>query len=203
MDTLISFPITEQSYYEIRAWDRNPQEFARHSAVEKAARTIYLNRTGFNGLYRVNSRNEYNVPYGKYTNPKVCDKDLIHFVAEYLNRARVVFRNEDFRKVINQARVGDFLYVDPPYAPLDGAASTFTSYTSDGFVYQDLLDLRDSLDRATARGATWLLSNVKSRATTRLFPKCRYRVAEVQVTRPINANAGGRGSVSEILVSPR
>ena len=203
IDTIISFPVTEESYYGIRAWDRNPQSFAQLDPVTKAARTIFLNRTGFNGLYRVNSRNEYNVPYGKYSNPKVCDKDLIHFVSDYLTSSRVEFRNEDFRKVINRARSGDFLYVDPPYAPLDDAISTFTSYTSDGFGYQDLLDLRDALDRATARGATWLLSNVKSRATMRLFPKCRYRVAEVQVTRPINANADGRGSVSEILVSPR
>jgi DNA adenine methylase len=151
----------------------------------------------------VNSRNEYNVPYGRYANPKVCDKDLIHLVSDYLTKSRVEFRNEDFRKVINRARSGDFLYADPPYAPLDDAVSTFTSYTSGGFGYQDLLDLRDALDRATDRGATWLLSNVKSKTTMRLFPKSRYRITEVQVTRPINSNANGRGPVPEILVSPR
>lgn len=203
IDVLTSFATSVEAFYEIRAWDRDPVAFAKRSVVEKAARTIYLNRTGFNGLYRVNSRNEFNVPYGKYANPRVCDKDLIHFVSDYLSSSKVEFRNEDFRKVIARARAGDFLYVDPPYAPLDDAASTFTSYTSDGFGYQDLLDLQAALDRATERGATWLLSNVKSRATMRLFPKVRYRVTEVQVTRPINSCADGRGSVPEILVSPR
>ena len=109
----------------------------------------------------------------------------------------------DFRKVISRARADDFIYVDPPYAPLDEATSTFTNYTSDGFGYQDLVDLRLSLDEASERGAFWLLSNVKSKATLRLFPKSRYRVLEVKVTRPINSKATGRGLVSEILVTPR
>jgi len=203
IDVLTSFAISAEAFYEIRAWDRDPKAFAKRTAVEKAARTIYLNRMGFNGLYRVNSRNEFNVPYGKYVNPRVCDKDLIQFVSDYLSNSKVEFRNEDFRSVIARARAGDFLYIDPPYAPLDDAASAFTSYTSEGFGYQDLLDLRASLDSAAERGATWLLSNVKSRVTMRLFPKARYRVTEVQVTRPINSSARGRGPVSEILVSPR
>jgi DNA adenine methylase len=203
IDILASFAATEKDFYEIRSWDRDPISFAKRSAVEKAARTIYLNRTGFNGLYRVNASGQYNVPFGKYTNPKVCDKDAIHFTSEYFSNSRIVFHNEDFRRTIARARCGDFIYVDPPYAPLDDAVSTFTTYTAAGFGHQDLVDLREVLDAAALRGATWVMSNVKSRATMKLFPKTRYKVAEVQVTRPINACAEGRGAITEILVMPR
>ena len=200
---LKTMPMGSEAFYEIRAWDRDRAIFDGLGVLEKAARTIYLNRTGYNGLYRVNSRNEYNVPFGRYVNPTVCDEELIRAISAYLNSSRVVFRNEDFRRIIGRTGKGDFIYVDPPYAPLDDASSSFTSYTSGGFTHQDLVDLRDELDEASERGATWLLSNVKSGATSRLFPESRYRVVEVEVTRPINSRAAGRGAVSEILVSPR
>jgi DNA adenine methylase len=201
--TLSAFPISKDDFLKIRAWDRDLKVLAKRTDVEKAARMIYLNRTGFNGLYRVNSRNEFNVPYGKHANPRVCDSDLIRAVSRYFNTAKIVFRSEDFRKTIASTKAGDFIYVDPPYAPLDDAASTFTSYTSGGFTSEDLIALRDSLDAAKTRGATWLLSNVKSKGTAKIFPKTRYKVVEVQVTRPINSVASGRGAVAEILVSPK
>jgi DNA adenine methylase len=200
---LSSFTVSKKFFDSIRKWDRDEREFALRTATEKAARTIFLNRTGFNGLYRVNSRNEFNVPFGRHVNPKVCDEESIRCTSTYFNTARVEFRNEDFRQTIDRSKAGDFIYVDPPYAPLDEAATTFTSYTSGGFGLQDLADLREALDAANARGATWVMSNVKSRQTARLFPKSRYRVIEVQVSRPINSNGEGRGAVSEILVTQK
>jgi DNA adenine methylase len=201
IDVLNSLSTSKEAFYEIRSWDRDQGSYREIPEVKKVARTIYLNRTGFNGLYRVNSHNEFNVPYGKYANPKVCDEDLIQLMSNYFKSARMEFRNEDFRKTIARARDGDFLYADPPYAPLDDATSSFTNYTSKGFGYQDLVDLRDSLDEASKRGVTWLLSNVKSSATELLFPRTMYRIVEVQVTRPINSNSSGRGPVPEMLVS--
>lgn len=203
IDELASLPVTEETYYRIRNWDRDPEEWLKHSLIEKAARTIFLNRTAFNGLYRVNARNQFNASWGKYVNPVVCDKDLIHTMSDYFSANTIEFHNGDFRAVVDKARSGDFLYVDPPYAPLDDAASTFTRYTPDGFGHQDLVDLKDSLDRATERGAFWVLSNVGSRATALMFPESNYAVTGVQVPRRINTSGAGRGAVSEILVSPR
>ena len=136
-------------------------------------------------------------------NPKVCDDDAIRNASLYFNTACVEFRNEDFRKTIAKAKEHDFIYVDPPYAPRDDASSTFTKYTANGFGRQDLVELCEVLEEASARGASWVLSNVKSRETSHLFPKSRYKIVEVQVTRPINSNGEGRGAVTEILVTKR
>lgn len=192
-----------EEYYKIRAWDRDSDKFEQRSNVEKAARTIYLNRTGYNGLYRVNSKNQHNVPFGKYVNPKICDSELIIAMSDFFSKNRIVFKNEDFRKTIARSGFNDFIYVDPPYAPLDEASSTFTSYTSDGFSLNDLADLKTCLDEASERGSNWLMSNVKSNATSKLFPRSKYRVVEVSITRPINSKVSGRGGVTEILVSPK
>jgi DNA adenine methylase len=197
---LSSMANTSNSYYEIRSWDRNPDYLESFSSIERAARTIYLNRTGYNGLYRVNARNQYNVPFGKYRNPKVCDSELILMMSNYLSSRNIKITSEDFRQNISRASEGDFLYVDPPYAPLDNANSTFTNYTAGGFSQQDLVDLKDSLDVASKKGACWILSNVKSRTTSRMFTSKKYSVIEIRVSRPINSNADRRGHVPEILV---
>jgi len=194
---------TSDTYYAIREWDRKPKAFEAKSPVARAARTIYLNRTGYNGLYRVNSKNQHNVPFGKYKNPRICDSELIFSISKYFNENNIKILNEDFAKSISRARQGDFIYVDPPYAPLDEAASTFTSYTANGFTLENLRKLRDALDQASSLGATWLMSNVQSEATSNIFPTKKYRITTVQVTRPINSKISGRGAVTEILVSPR
>jgi len=200
---LSKFENSSDFYYAIRDWDRKPSAYQRRSPVAKAARTIYLNRTGYNGLYRVNSKNQHNVPFGKYKNPLICDQELIVDMSNFLLTNNIKIRNEDFSKAISRAKAGDFIYLDPPYAPLDNAASTFTSYTSGGFTLQDLGVLKECLDEATRKGAQWLMSNVSSAATRKLFPTNKYRVHNVQVGRPINSKLSGRGAVTEILVAPR
>jgi DNA adenine methylase len=203
IDLLSSWPVSSDHYYEIRAWDREP-DFVSRPSVERAARTIYLNRTGFNGLSRVNSKGQHNVAWGKYTNPTVCDHELIQAVSGYLHRSGTAIYNEDFRDTVNRAQAGDFIYADPPYATLDEAAVTaFTGYTAGGFGLNDLRDLQVTLDAARERGATWLMSNVKSVATLELFPATDYDIVEVPVVRTINTNGNGRGAVVEILVSSR
>ena len=200
---LNKFINTEDSYYEIRSWDRSESILLTRSKVQLAARTLFLNHTGYNGLYRVNASNQFNVPYGKYVNPKICDEDRIHAMSNYLNSSKIIFYNEDYTKTIGRSLENDFIYVDPPYAPLDKATSTFTNYTANGFGLDDLVRLRESLDAARERGADWLLSNVKTIDTIKVFPEKKYSIVEFQVSRPINANATGRGGVTEILVRPR
>jgi DNA adenine methylase len=201
--TLTSFPVTSDFYYELRAWDRDPDVFLRHSDTERAARTVYLNRTVFNGLYRVNRRGQFNGSWGKYVDPRVCDEGLIRRMSDYLSTNQIEFRNGDFSETVAEAGEGDFLYADPPYSPPDNATSAFTRYTPDGFDHQSLVTLKDSLDCATERGAFWLLSNVRSELTLRMFPESRYVIKEIRVSRRINTNASGRGAIPEILVHPR
>ena len=135
--------------------------------------------------------------------PKICDKERIRAMSRYFNLSKIKFHNEDYTKTIARASKNDFIYVDPPYAPLDKAKSTFTSYTANGFGIDDLVNLRESLDAARNRGSDWLLSNVKTTDTLKVFPVKKYSIVEFEVNRPINANAAGRGGVTEILVRPR
>jgi len=164
---------------------------------------LFLNRTGFNGLYRVNSHNQFDVPYGRHKKVFIPDRELLQKVSEYFNSNAIEFRTSDFRTVISEAKSGDFIYVDPPYAPLDLATSSFTGYTSNGFDIDDLKDLKFELDSASERGAHWLMSNALTSVTASLFPSADYSVLQVDVKRPINARGSGRGSVTEILVAPK
>jgi DNA adenine methylase len=194
---------TPESFYEIRSWDRDSEIFAQKSAVERAARTIFLNRTGYNGLYRVNSQNQCNVPYGRYKRKFAPDCQLLREVSRYFKTCEIEFRSLDFRPVIASTGRNDFIYVDPPYAPLDKALSSFTAYTSIGFTVDDLVALKDLLDEASERGANWVLSNVLSDVTKEIFPEAHYQIQIVEVKRPINSKGTGRGPVREILVSPK
>jgi len=200
---LRKFSNTEETFYNVRSWDRNESVFSKKTKIQLAARTLFLNHTGYNGLYRVNSLNQFNVPYGKYVNPRICDEERIYDMSQYINSSKIKFYNEDYSKTIARASENDFIYVDPPYAPLDKAKSTFTSYTASGFGIDDLVNLREALDAAHDRGSNWLLSNVRTADTMKVFPAKKYTIVEFQVNRPINANASGRGGVTEILVRPR
>ena len=190
-------------YEEIRAWDRNKLTVKKKTQAELAARMIYLNHLGFNGLYRVNSKNQFNVPFGRYDNYNFFDEDLIIELSRYLNgTSSINFVCQSFEETIAQAVEGDFIYVDPPYAPLDTAESSFVGYTKFGFTEANLSNLTDSLDRATSRGVNWLMSNIKSNATETLFNSRGYRLIEVEVARPVNSDASKRGKVTEYLVFP-
>lgn len=115
-------------YYEIRALDRNPKAYSALSDIERASRILFLNRTCFNGLFRVNSAGEYNVPFGKYVNPDFVREDTITAVSAYLNRIDIEILCGDYSKALEKVKPGDFAYVDPPYDPLSDSSS-FTGYT--------------------------------------------------------------------------
>ena len=126
---------SKEYYLEIRGLDRL-DTFSNLSGIERAARIMYMLRVNFNGLYRVNSKNQFNVPYGNYSNPKIVDEELINSISDYLNLNEIKIISGDFEDSLNTVKEGDFVYFDPPYIPLT-ETSSFTSYTHEGFSYED------------------------------------------------------------------
>lgn len=186
---------TEESYfYEIREWDRKP-DFNHRSPAERAARTIFLNRTCYNGLYRVNSRNQFNVPFGRYKNPTICDEENLRAVSQALQG--VELRSEDFERCVEWAGPGDFLYLDPPYHPLSETAS-FTSYTRDDFGEADQIRLAEVFRQLDRKGCIVMLSNSYTSLIQQLYAD--YRQDIVNATRAISCKGDGRGSIPELVI---
>lgn len=187
---------TEKAYfYKIRGWDRSPG-FKERSQVERAARTIFLNRTCYNGLYRVNSRGQFNVPFGSYKNPTICDEDNLRSVGQALQG--VELRTEDFERCVEWASLGDFVYLDPPYHPLSETAS-FTSYTRDDFGEADQRRLAEVFRRLDRKGCFVMLSNSCTSFVRRLYDEYRQQV-EVSARRAISCKGDGRGNISELVI---
>ena len=178
----------ESYYYEVRS--QNPQ-----ARAERAARLIYLNKTGFNGLYRVNSRGIFNVPFGHRANPTILNEASLRAASMALQKAELHAR--DFRDLPTVARKGDFIYFDPPYQPLSKTAS-FTSYTSGSFGEQDQRDLADLYAKLDRRGCLLMLSNSDTPLIRELF--ARFHIHCVSARRMINSNGKKRGPVSELVV---
>jgi DNA adenine methylase len=178
----------ESYYYEVRS--QTPQ-----ARAERAARLIYLNKTGFNGLYRVNSRGLFNVPFGRHVNPTACDEALLRAASAALQKAKLHAR--DFRDLSSLARKGDFIYFDPPYQPLS-KTSYFTSYTSGSFGEQDQRDLADLYAKLDRRGCLLMLSNSDAPLIRELYSD--FRIHRVSARRMINSDAKKRGPVSEVVV---
>jgi len=177
-------------YYNVRA---NPGK----SDLEKAARLIYLNKTCFNGLYRVNSQNKFNVPLGKYKNPNICPQDLLFAASEALSRAEI--QQADFTEVLNHATSSeDFVYFDPPYYPIS-KTSYFTSYTSYSFEENQQIQLRDIFVKLSERGVKLMLSNSDCEFIRNLYSG--FNIYTISAARAINSNAKKRGKINEILVT--
>lgn len=173
------------------------------SEVELAALFIFLNRTCFNGLYRVNSRGEFNVPHGRYTNPKICDKENLMAVSKLLQRVDILCG--DFAVTERYAGENTIFYLDPPYKPLS-ATSSFTSYSVGGFDDVEQIRLRDFCSRITQHGAIFIASNsdpIEENTGESFFDRIYYQftIKRVSATRLINANPNSRGIVSEIMIS--
>jgi DNA adenine methylase len=177
-------------YYQIRAMDT-----ARMNNVQRAARLIYLNKTCFNGLYRVNRKGEFNVPFGSYKNPRTCDEDNLRAVSAALRNTKI--EHKHFGDALESARKGDFVYLDPPYQPLS-ATSNFTSYTSKCFGEKDQRELARIFDELHKRGCKVMLSNSHNEFIAQLYRK--YRLEVVYANRAINCRADRRGRISELLI---
>lgn len=193
-----SYPMTKEAYYEIRAEDRN-SNFGDKSLLERAARLIYLNKTCFNGLFRVNSRGQFNVPFGDYAKKRVLDPAVIRAVSAYLNRASVQILNLDFDDSVADAKRGDFVYFDPPYDPLS-ETSSFTAYSANSFNRDEQQRLKLLCDELCERGCYVLASNSATPFIRELYDDCRYTTVEVKATRAINSVVSGRGKISELLI---
>lgn len=183
----------KEHYYEVRE-RYNATRHGDHDPA-RAAMFIYLNKTCFNGLHRVNKRGEFNVPAGRYQNPRILDDQGLRSASLQLRHAEL--RNEPFEALLEHARPGDFVYLDPPYEPVSDTAS-FTSYARDGFSRDDQTRLRDVVDALTRRGTKCMLSNSDVPFIRELYG--RYRVDTIVAPRAINCDARGRGMVSEVVV---
>jgi len=162
----------------------------------RAARLIYLNRTCFNGLWRVNQKGQFNVPFGRYTNPRIVDADGLHAASRALQRAAVEVA--DFADVTRALGPGDFVYFDPPYVPVSKTAS-FTSYAKGGFGPDDQARLAAELARLKAEGVLAMLSNADTEGTRALYAD--FAVHRATSPRSINSRASARGHVREIIVT--
>lgn len=186
---------TEEYYYEMRALDRDEKKYKRLSNVKKASRFIYLNKTGFNGLYRVNSKGQNNVPYGKYKNPKWLDEENLKECSKLL--AHTEIQTGDFEVIKDHIKEGDFVYFDPPYVPLN-ETSSFTSYTDQGFDAKMQERLKELCDYIDSIGAYFMLSNSHTDYILDLYKD--YDIKTVMATRAVNSKASGRGKIKEVVV---
>jgi len=188
---------SKEYYYELRELDRKPNEL---SNIEKAARIIYLNKTCFNGLFRVNSQGQFNVPYGDNKNPTVADEVVIRAVNKYLNENSIEITNQDFAESVSKAKKGNFIYFDPPYDPVSDSSS-FTGYDLNGFDRDEQLRLKEVSDKLIKRGCKVLLSNSSTDFIKNLYSdKEYYSIIEVEANRHINSVGTSRGKINELLI---
>lgn len=184
-------------YYEVRDWDRNPR-FELFPLWKRASRTIYLNKACFNGLYRVNSKGFFNVPFGKKEKIKLYDKDNVEKIHTYFKSNNITLLTGDFIEACRTAKSGDFVYFDPPYDPWEEKKS-FTAYTKFDFTKEDQIRLANCFKDLTKRGVKCLLSNHNTAFIRDLYSE--FNIEVIPAKRMINSNATGRGNVEEVLIS--
>jgi DNA adenine methylase len=181
-------------YLKIRAQNVN-----RLSDLSIATRFIYLNRTCFNGLYRVNKSGQFNVPYGKYNNPLICDEINLCRVNESLKDVKIL--HQDYKNVLKKAKKGDFIYFDPPYYPVN-RTSNFTSYVKESFLEKEQTELRDTFLELHKRGCFVMLSNSDTPFINELYSGINknIKINKVFAGRAINSKGSGRGKVKEVVI---
>lgn len=194
IEDLSRHEVSKEYFLKIRNIDRT-EKYAELSDIERASRFIYLNRTCFNGMYRVNSKGEFNVPFGHYKNPRIIDENNLLNCSVLLKNTEI--KHADFSEILKKAKEGDFVYFDPPYVPLN-ETSSFTSYTKDGFDIDMQFKLRDVCDELDTMGVKFMLSNSDTKLVNELY--ANYEIKKVFASRQINANADGRGKITEVLV---
>ncbi|KAG2473069.1 MAG: Modification methylase LlaDCHIA [Nitrosopumilales archaeon] len=186
------FKNSKSYYYKIR--DAEPK-----SQIEKASRLIFLNRTCFNGLYRVNSKGKFNVPLGRYTNPNIVNEENLRSVSHFLKSKKIVISCRDFSSILKDARKGDFVYFDPPYQPVSSTAN-FTSYTHRNFTFDDLERLAGLCQKLDYKGCKFMLSNSNSEEVLEIFSKSNWKIFEIEANRTINSDSRKRTGHSELLI---
>ncbi len=194
--------------YHQNEYNKSPKKYYYHlrdsissmNKINKAARFIALNKTCYNGLYRVNKRGLFNVPIGRYKNPLICDPDNLRKMSVVLRRSGSFLEVSDYKKVlVEKAQRDDFVYLDPPFYPISNTAN-FTSYTNNGFSLEDQKELATIFNELTGKGCKVLLSNSNTEEIRRLYSNYSHLTQVINVNRSINAVASKRVGHTELLI---
>ncbi|MDR2034698.1 MAG: DNA adenine methylase [Helicobacteraceae bacterium] len=197
INALRKFKNEEDMFYSVRDWDRNKKQYASLSYIEKAARILYLNKTCYNGLFRVNSAGEFNTPFGNYRNPNIVNAPTLRAVSAYFNSADVRLTSVDYAKVLKSLPKNTFVYLDPPYGPVSDTSS-FTGYSKGGFTRDDQIRLRKCCDELDSKGLKFMLSNSATDFIKEQY--AAYHIAIARAKRAINSNCAKRGEIDEVTV---
>lgn len=190
---------SSEYFYEIRALDRT-DKFAKLTDVQRAARIIYLNKTCYNGLYRVNSSGQFNTPYGRYKNPDITSETTIRAMSNYFNKNNIKIMQGDYKQTLKGLRKSALVYLDPPYMPIS-TSSAFTGYTDGGFNYAQQKELRDECIKLHEKGIKFLQSNSYCSEILELYnDKSIFKIVTVKAKRTINSDADKRGEIDEVLI---
>lgn len=197
IDALSQHPNEKEHFYQVRDWDRNREQYQQLSKVQKAARIIYLNKTCYNGLFRVNNSGEFNTPFGNYKNPNIVNAPVLTAVSQYFRQAQVSFSSTDYSYVLSKVQAETFVYLDPPYDPVSVTAN-FTGYAKGGFGRDEQIRLRKCCDDLDRRGVKFMLSNSATEFIREQYKG--YHITTVKAKRAINSKASKRGQVDEVVV---
>ncbi len=187
-------------YYKVREIDRSP-EYKKLSNIERAARIIFLNKTCYNGLYRVNQAGQFNSPYGRYKNPNIVNLPTVKAMNNYFNKNNITITYGDYKDTLKKirAKTKSFVYFDPPYFPLS-SSSSFTGYTDNGFDEEQQIELKNECDKLNKKGIRFLLSNSSCKFIEDLY-KNDYNIKIVKAQRVLNSDGNKRGEIDEVLIS--
>ena len=188
---------TSDHFYQVRDLDRDKESYKLLSKIEKASRIIYLTKTCYNGLFRVNASGEFNSPFGHYKKPNIVNEPVLRAVSKYLSSPNIQLFSEDFATTLQRVPRGGFIYLDPPYDPVSDTAS-FTGYNKGGFDKAEQIRLKECCDALTQRGVKFLLSNSATEFIRELYAE--YAIKTVYAKRAINSDADKRGAVQEVLI---
>ena len=194
---LSHFENSPEVFYEVRSWDRDKNKYNLLSDVHKAARIIFLNKTCFNGLYRVNSAGEFNSPFGYYRSPNIINEPVLRAVNHYLNSAEIHLSSVDYAEVLSSLNKSVFVYLDPPYDPVSDSAS-FTGYSRGGFSREEQVRLRECCDDLSRRGIRFMLSNSATDFIREQYSE--YSITVVKARRAVNSVGYRRGEVEDVVI---
>lgn len=197
IEALQGFKNDADTFYAVRDWDRDREAYEKRSAIEKAARILFLNKTCYNGLYRVNNAGEFNSPFGHYKNPNIVNAPVLRAVHSYFVSNDIHFSSTDYFEVLKKIEKGTFVYLDPPYDPVSDT-SNFTGYSKGGFTQKDQIKLRECCDDLTHRGINFMLSNSATEFIRKEYSY--YFIETIQAKRAINSDATKRGDVDELII---
>jgi DNA adenine methylase len=184
-------------FYAVRDWDRSKEKYSELSYIKKAARIIYLNKTCYNGLFRVNNTGEFNSPFGYYNNPNIVNAPTLRAVSTYLTSAAITLTSMDYAEILRSLPKSSFVYIDPPYDPISDTSS-FTGYSKGGFTKGDQIRLREYCDKLNKNNIKFMLSNSATDFIKSQYAS--YNITVVQAKRYVNSDGAKRGEVDEVVV---